>query len=216
MKTYLTGTTLECLTQIIKDGFIATTPPHRVWRDYSEDYVYFVPSQNEQEDRDVLLSYAFEQADFAVYQLDHTKRVILEIEGINEDLLEDDPDSAGIYAVKYPQNVPISCIKNIYIDQEDNSMDIKEFIAITFLYRDENRKYINKAYDLYTYGDYDPQYVWDNIPIKHIDCIQIETLLDEGELENTYHELHESLDYSPEYFEYSLNEFIQLEMPYAA
>lgn len=210
MKTYFTGTTLECFHSILKDGFIKKRPERRVWIDWSEDYTYFIPSKNEHEETTTLLSYAFEQADFAVYELDGTKRVILEVEGLEESLLEEDKDSSSIFAVRYPCDVPISCIKNVYIEQEDNSLKVKEFIAITKLFLPENEEELLKAESLmFTCDDEELEFAYRNINIRHANLIPAHVLYDRGELENKYHDYHEELDYFISYDCISLEVYLE-------
>jgi hypothetical protein len=207
MTTYLTGTTLECLFSILEDGFIRTRPPHRVWNDYSEDYVYFVPSFNEHEEPESLLCFAFEQADFAISELGGSKRVVLEVENLNEELFEEDPDAKGIYAVRYPLDVPISCIKNIYLEEQNNSEEIKEFIAITKLIQPEHKQTLNQIEYFYCDDEEDLKHVYSQFNIKHVDLIAIDILCDPNSLEERYHDLREGLDLNIEYEVLNLNEF---------
>lgn len=207
MTTYLTGTTLECLLSILEDGFIRTRPPHRVWNDYSEDYVYFVPSINEHEEPEAMLSFAFEQSDFAIYELGGSKRVVLEVENLNEELFEEDPDAKGIYAVRYPLDVPISCIKNIYLEEQNNSEEIKEFIAITKLFQPEHEQTLNRIEYFYCDDEEDLKHVYSQFNIKHVDLIAIDILCDHNSLEERYHDFREDLDLCVQYEVLNLNEF---------
>ena len=130
---YLIGTSLENYESMKRDGVIKTNPPHRVWKEYSEDYVYLIPSEPahlDDIDMDEHFRYAAEQASFCLYELGHKKRVVLKIENIDDELLEEDPDATCINAVRYPNDIPFSCITDVYLEDNGNLVEIQEMIAI--------------------------------------------------------------------------------------
>lgn len=137
---FFTGTTYECAIKILQDGFISTRPPQRVWEEYSEYYVYLIDPQmvaeeyeaNEYMDRAIVL--AADQASFAVWQFDHTRRVVFEVE-LDDEFCETDPDCG--FAVRYPFNVPLSMIRGIYVEKRNNCRKLKESVALSKLIREE-------------------------------------------------------------------------------
>lgn len=142
MQRYYTGTTKECLESIQKDGFISITPPHRVWSKYSSEYIYLIPCTHKKESNENLIYFVMEQATKAIKVLQHSKRVILEIEGIEEDLLEKDTDADSIYSVKYPKNIPFDNIVGIYIEKEDNRKYCNALIEMLDLFSGDYKKKI--------------------------------------------------------------------------
>lgn len=132
---YYIGTTLENLELIIKGGAIVTRPPHRVWKDYSKDFIYLVPQDfatlkatSPFENKSI--RHAFRQADFAVYELNHTRRVVLEISDLDDYYVTEDTDARDIEAVKYPFDISLGYIKKVYIDAVDCSKDVKAYVGL--------------------------------------------------------------------------------------
>lgn len=203
MNTYFIGTTSECAKAILSDGLIKRTPPHRVWEDYSEDYVYLVPKdQNDEDDRDTL-GFAFEQAGFAVYELDHSYRAVLVIEGIDESLLTVDSDSKGIGGVKYPLDIPVENIKAVYIDNNTHKDEVKKYICLTKLFDYQNKSILNSLEDLVWDEDLEDEDFFASVPLKHIDKFERHELSNDGNLEFLYDDFRESLELeiSPQLYE---------------
>lgn len=238
MKKFYIGTTLENLISILKGGSISTCPPHRVWEEYSQNYVYLVPYMIDEDheiheenpevanemERILSVTYAFEQADFAVYELGHTKRVVMEITGIDESLLSEDKDAQGINAVKYPKDIPVSCISKIMVDANNFSEEINTNIAITKFYQkyqdrefvldefasdvfacDEDGSYIEMDYDETVEGYKKADEV---LGIKHASLILMHNDFSSSEdLSTISEDLRDFLGMDSKYYEYSIEEF---------
>lgn len=211
---YYTGTTLENLLSIIKGGYIVTRPPHRVWKEYSQNYIYMIPQKSV--DKSVVINghtinksieQAFKMANYTVQELNQTKRVILELDGLNDSLMEIDTDNRDIDAVKYPLDISVDNIKNIYIDTVDCSYLIKSYITLM--------KLTYSFYDTFDFAgstsieDAFAQLIKDLDPQENKDLIQF---IKENNLEGKEHMalLTYSLDLLNDNFnfdEYSLEEF---------
>lgn len=239
MKKFYIGTTIENLISILKEGYISTCPPYRVWKDYSKEYVYLVPYLVDEEhapheevpeiaehlDRILSVTYAFEQADFAVYELGHTKRVVMEIQGIDEHLLTDDSDATAIKAVKYPENIPVSHITRIFVDANNFSEEINTLMALMkffdkyreqehildechidyLMYDSDNNSYIELSEE--EVSDH-YQKVDEQIGIKHISLVvQHNDFGSSEDLSTIYEDLHLFIDNEFLHYEYTLSEF---------
>lgn len=242
MKKFYIGTTIENLFSILKEGYISTCPPHRVWKDYSKDYVYLVPYLVDEDhsvheevpeitehlDRILSVTYAFEQADFAIYELGHTKRVVMEVQGIDESLLTQDSDAKMINAVKYPENIPVSKITKIFVDSINLSEEINTFISlIKFLEKYRDREYfLDECHIDYLMYDSDNntyvelseqevaehyQQIDEQIGIKHINLVvQHNDFGSSEDLQSIYEDLSIFIDNEFVHYEYTLSEFISL------
>lgn len=211
---YYTGTTLENLLSIIKGGYIVTNPPHRVWKDYSQNYIYMIPQKSDTKSVEInghrinkSVEQAFKMANYAIQELNHSKRVILELDGLNDSLMTIDTDNRDIDAVKYPLDISVDNIKNIYIDTVDCSYLVKSYIMLM--------KLTYSLYDTFDFAgstsieDAFAQLIKDLEPEENKELIQF---IKENNLENKEHMelLTFSLDLLNENFnfnEYSLEEF---------
>lgn len=218
MKTYLIGTTLECLNQILEDGRIRVSPPHRVWDNYSEDYVYMIPSEihNEDEDEeeswDSLMVFALEQATFALGKLKSTMRVVIEVENIDETKLDEDPDGKGIYAVRYPEDIPSSDIRAVhFVKGEHRSMlKVQQLAALYWFMRDGWTA--EKVWALREEFDFDEDAtseIFAQMEIPFIETIDLETLSEESTLQCLSETLNEEYNYFAEWNSYSVGEYIR-------
>lgn len=203
IKRYFHGTTLENFIKILNKGQIICNRRKKVWKDYSEDAVYLMPEESEHVDRDELFRLTGEQASFAIYQYEHTKRVIIELE-LEDDLLEDDKDAN--YAKKIYSSIDIDKIKHVYIEKDDISHEIKKLIALTLLFREENYCNYKKNLRYYEYPNHSVYYM---LGVKHIKKIPIDSMYDEDELNNLYLGLLEEIEQCAEYDKYSIRECIE-------
>jgi hypothetical protein len=167
MDTYYTGTTLECAFEIFKEKYLATDPPKRVWKDYSQEYIYMVPSDSND---GKALSVIAHQASVAIYEFKHSKRVILEIENLDDSLMEDDQDASTIESVRYPFDIHISHIKSIYIEKRNNSKIIRRIEALNKLF--ENLKQNSRSFlEMYQLANYSIKEFYSDLNIKDINLI---------------------------------------------
>lgn len=195
---YFTGTTQECLDMIVADGHFSTKPPHRVWETYSEDYIYLIPfDPSDEEKREEAFRFAGEQASFALYELNHTKRVIVEIAGLDRKLLSPDEDASNIGAVKYAQNISVSSIVNIFTDEKHKTDDVLELIALT-KYFEANRKnelpYLDFGCFYEDDNELEIKQFYTKIDIPYLDLVSPCVLEDEGELSNLYMDLMDEVE----------------------
>lgn len=200
MKFY-TGTTEECLLSMLREGFISINPPKRVWKEYSSSYVYLIPANEEE-----AFDYAAEQSSFAIYELSHSKRVILEIEGIEEDFLEKDPDSECINGVRYSKNIPISLITNIYIEENGDLEGIQELVAITHFNQHKTYNY-RWVENLYYFEGLSSDEIYENIHIKHIDKVEFGSLLYEDEFCARYDDLLSEIERGHDFTCYTVKDY---------
>ena len=128
------------------------------------------------------------------------EQFVLEIE-YDEYNLSEDKDAQC--AFKTYEDIPISKIKKIYLEECDNSLQLRKLIAITFLYRDEHKtKYTNgirfcgipnnKLY--YGYG------------IKDIKMIPLECMYNKTKLETLYLNLLYDVDHDSSFNEFTVED----------
>ena len=206
---YFTGTTAECLEGILREGYLLTEPPKRVWENYSEEYIYLIPfDEKDEEQMQEALHFAAEQASFAVYEFDHTKRVVLEIEGIDDALLQVDPDGKGIGAVRYPFDISITHIRAIHAEKTIRTKEIWELIAITKYFRLKDEKKI-KHIDfecLYFDEDEGKEQLFQAIGVKYLDLVAENLLLDENELMNRHYDLLDEVEHCADFEEEKISQ----------
>lgn len=198
---YFTGTTSECLESILENGAIAIKPPHRVWKDFSEDYVYLIPfDEKHEENRLEAFDFAAEQSSFAIHALNHSTRIVLEIEDLDEAYLDDDPDGVGIGAVRHSMDIPLRSIVAIHTETNGDADRIKEFIAITHFTRLKHDKKFNHVdFDcLFDEEEFEENrdYIFNQIAITHLELIDPFLFIDDDAMQNRYQDLYEEVEYS--------------------
>lgn len=225
MTTFFTGTTLECLHQILEDGYISVDPPKRVWDDFSANYVYLVPSEvltedgEDAESREGLMGYALEQATFALGKLKGSMRVVIEVENIDESILEIDPDGKGIYAVRYPKDILVSNIKAIHLVKgEHREMnDVRRLAASYWFTRSDwdSRKVDDLAIESGWYEDIEgsESWVFSQIDVPFIETLDIAILVDSHEYFALSENLWEKCIYDAEWMTYSVKKYTEEYLP---
>lgn len=191
MKTFYTGTTLENLQSILRDECIRTNPPSRVWNEYSAEFVYLIPADEDKEEGEPF-EFCLEQSSFAVAALNGSKRVILEISGIDESKLVEDKDGPD-GSVAFPKDIPLSNIVQVYVEKTNRSEKVKELIAITHFVQRQEKITCRDLEDLY-HTEYNEEAVYEAIPILNIHSIPLKYLIDEEELSSRYMDLIEEVD----------------------
>lgn len=198
---YFTGTTSECLESILENGAISIKPPHRVWKDFSEDYIYLIPfDEGNEENRSEAFDFAAEQSSFAIHALNHSTRIVLEIEDLDEAYLDDDPDGVGIGAIRHSMDIPLNSIVAIHTETNGNTDRIKEFIAITHFTRVKREKKFNHI-DFDCLLDEDEfeenrDFVFNQIDITYLDLIDPYLFVDDDAMQDRYQDLYEEVEYS--------------------
>jgi hypothetical protein len=206
MKTYYTGTTIESFRMILKDGMLKVNPPHRVWEEYSNSYIYLIPSDDYKEEGEPF-EFCVEQSSFAVSVLEGTNRVIIEIKGLDETCLEKDSDGP-VDSVKYPLNIPIENIVNVFIETKNQSNQIKKLIAVTNFVQREKISNIDLEYR-FLESDYDEEAVYGMVNIPNIRLVPIKYLIDEQELSNYYLNLIEEVDRNVPFKKRKINDIVE-------
>jgi hypothetical protein len=203
---YFTGTTAECLEAILREGKISTNPPHRVWKEYSQDYVYLILfDESKEEDRDEVFDFAAEQSSFAIHALNHDTRVVLEVEGLDATCIDTDPDATRFGAVRYSKDIPLSSIVAVHTENGKDDKKIKEFIAITHFirFKQENKLPFNDFECLFDEEDFEEnrEQVFEEIGIAHLGLIDPFLFIDHDEMLNRYHDLYEEVEYQASFIE---------------
>lgn len=200
---YFTGTTKENFESILETGFISIKPPHRVWKEFSQDYVYFMPFDETDEDAQIeAFETAAEQASFAIHTLNHTVRVVLEVEGLDDSLLDDDPD--GAYgAVRYAKNIPIANIVAVHTEIDGDVERIKELIFITKFTQMKNQEKLPPLdFEYLLFEDEEMNqdieeyrvHISEQIGIPHMDLVAPHLFVDDDEMSYRYDELLEKVE----------------------
>jgi hypothetical protein len=151
--TFFTGTSYECAMNILTEGRISICPPKRVWNDYSEDYVYLISPPKAAKEYDHMegeelkmrcIEMAASQASFAVWEMDHSRRVVFEVE-LDSEFCEDDPDCS--FADRYCFDIDISQIKGVYVEKRNQCRKLKELIGLTKLIQNGEDRDFQDPYD---------------------------------------------------------------------
>lgn len=198
LKKYYHGTTVENLERILTLGRIKCTRKNKVWSGYSEDYVYMFPVDDNLDEDNEMFRRTGEQASFAVYHYEHTKRVIIEME-LDEDELTTDSDAYG--AFKINRDISIDNISSIYIENMDISETIKALVATTLLLREENISNYRNNISWCEYGNHSIYY---NLGVKHVKLIPLDIISDEESLCNHHMDLLEDVEDGLGYTEYNV------------
>jgi len=134
---------------MISEGFIKKTPPHRVWPEYSEEYVYLIRAGEDRGMYPEHIRNAFDQAAYAMYKFEHEHRVVLEIHDLDEQKIGVDRDSECISGCTFNENIPIQKVVNVYFMKNEKTEDIYHLIAIDWLNRNKLFQHFEFATDIF-------------------------------------------------------------------